>query len=124
MQHLITQYVHLIAQALEGGASSGVADRLIRAMKRRGHLSLLPRAYQRALSQGGSKKATVTVAKPEDAEVFASEIATALQKHASGEAYEVVADEKVVGGYIVRAKGVVIDASYRTALVSLYKKIA
>lgn len=78
-------------------------------LKKRGHLSLLPRIV-RALERSHTQGRVVLVAS-QDAVTGA---------HKKFPDASVVVDPKVVGGYIVRDGSTVTDASYRNALVQLY----
>ncbi len=121
MHSLITRYARLIANSLN--ADARFADKVIAYMKARGHLTLLPavlRAAERRGREAGA--AVVTLARAEDAKQFGPAIAghlTALG--AKTEGYMIKIDDRMVGGYMVRAHGKVVDQSYRTALVSLYQ---
>lgn len=96
---------HNYATVLKDG--SKVAQVLAH-MKAKGHLSLLPQVV-RILSREIHTGEVVTVAHEKDATHF---------KHA-----KVVIDPRVVGGHIHRNGSTVTDASYRTALVTLYKAV-
>lgn len=125
MQSLIRRYTTLILAALAGGADEQFAKKLVAYLKHRGHLSLLPALVARVERMAHAKKgATVLLAKAEDAQTFATSIASALTTLSiSPEDYTLVVDERAVGGYAITGKGKVVDRTYRTALVNLYQKI-
>lgn len=85
--------------------------KVLRYMKARGHLSLLPKVV-RILEREPASGDTVVVAHEKDV--------TKYKKKFPESRVEV--DEKIVGGYISRSGTSVVDASYRHALVSLYQK--
>ena len=116
-------YAAVIREAESANLGKPFAEKLLRYMKAKGHLSLLSQVLK--LSSRASKKGmtTVTVAKNNDTDKYKSEIQSAL-KALSADGYHVVEDERMVGGYTVRAKGKIIDNSFRSALVSLYRSIA
>lgn len=116
-------YAAVIREAEENNLGKPFAEKLLRYMKAKGHLSLLSQIVK--LSARASKKgiATVTVAKKHDVEKHKTAINAAL-KSLSADEHLVTEDERMVGGYVVRAHGKIIDNSFRSALVSLYRSIA
>ena len=125
MQPLIRRYATLIQRALVRGADDEFAKKLVQYLKKRGHLTLLPAIMARVERLTLKRRAaTVVLGKAGDAKTFATSIASALTTLGIQEDdYQVVVDERVVGGFGVLGKGKVIDRTYRTALVSLYQKI-
>ncbi|MBX9765049.1 F0F1 ATP synthase subunit delta [Patescibacteria group bacterium] len=115
-------YAAIIQDAEEKGLGKPFAEKLIRYMKAKGHLSLLSQVVR--ISGRVSKKgdATVLVSKKADADKYKSGINSAL-KALSVQDSKIVEDERIVGGYVVRAKGKIVDNSFRSALVSLYRSI-
>lgn len=85
------------------------AKKVLAYMKRRGHLSLLPKVI-RVLEREPVVGDTVVVAHEKDV--------SKLKKKYPDARVEV--DSKLVGGYIARSGSTVTDASYRHALVQLY----
>lgn len=81
--------------------------RVVDYMKSRGHVSLLPQVV-RILERKQESNHVVTVARKEDA------------PHTPGAT--VVVDPRIVGGTITRKNNTLTDASYRRALVNIYKK--
>jgi F0F1-type ATP synthase delta subunit len=109
------------AALLSGGADM---KKTLAYMKSRGHLSLLPqivRILERRSAEGGS--VVVTVAKESDAKKFSSKIAEALKTlGADMKTARTVVDERAVGGYAVRTPSALVDRSFRTALITIYKQ--
>lgn len=100
------------------------ADKLLEYMKAKGHLSLLPqvmRLLARMPKKGG---AVVAVAKKGDADKYKNEIASALKALNVSGSHHTVEDARIVGGYMVRSRSGVVDKTFRSALVSLYRSIA
>jgi F0F1-type ATP synthase delta subunit len=121
MQPLIRRYVQLL---LSVEATESFVKKFIAYLTQRGHLSLLPHILKRLERAEGVKPGQVVLAKEGDAEVFAQSIAAALTTLGVDKgAYAVRVDDRAVGGYSVRAKGKLIDRTYRSALVQLYQKI-
>lgn len=122
MQPLIRRYAALVHRAIADGVGADFAKKLVSYLKHKGHLGLLPQIVRRYESMSVSRAATVVVARPDDAKKFAQSIGAALSTLGidAGE-YEVSVDDRAVGGYSVRAKGKLIDRTYRSALVELYQ---
>ncbi len=87
-------------------------ERVLAYMRLRGHLSLLPRVV-RMLEAAKSGGPTLTVARQEDG-------ATAPAAYARA---RMIIDPRIVGGYLYQDGSRVHDGTFRTALVTLYKKI-
>jgi F0F1-type ATP synthase delta subunit len=99
------------------------AEKILSYMKAKGHLSLLPHILRIAERSGAKDGAVVHIAKHADVAKYKHEIADALKVLAYSGDHDTVEDSRIVGGYTVRAKGKVIDNSFRSALVSLYRSI-
>ncbi len=121
MQPLIRRYVALLQSV---HVDDAFLTKFVAYLKRRGHAGLLPQIVRRLERAQTSKGASVTVATKEGAEKFAQSIAAALSTLSVGAGeYDLTVDERVVGGYAVRAKGKLIDRTYRTGLVELYQNV-
>jgi hypothetical protein len=92
----------------------GVAgiDTTVKLMKSKGHLSLLPQVMK-ILERSEGSADTLTVAHERDA----------YKLHTRFPGAKVVIDPTVVGGYRARKGSKLIDASYRKALVTIYKNV-
>jgi len=92
-------------------------------MKHRGHLSLVSqivRILKREPAEANA--ATVLLAKESDGKKYSAAIREALAKLGADAARaRTVIDERVVGGYQVRAGGKTLDHTFRSALVSIYQ---
>lgn len=88
-------------------------DSVLAYMKSRGHLSLLPRIV-RIMEREQPAGTIITIARESDR-------AQALQAHPGA---QVVIDPHIVGGMSVRTTSAQLtDRTYRSALVTLYKRI-
>lgn len=90
------------ASVLTGGADP---KRTLALMKQKGHLSLLPQVVK-VLEREKSEGEVMVVANEKDAKGFKG---------------NVVVDSRIVGGYLKRSGSKIIDATYRKALVEIYK---
>jgi len=99
------------------------ADRALAYMKSRGHLSLLSgvvRVLEREPPRAG---AVLTVAKESDAKRLSAPIAAALKSAGVAESeMRTAVDPRAVGGFAVRTRSRLVDKSFRSALVDIYKK--
>jgi F0F1-type ATP synthase delta subunit len=105
------------------GAGDSFVKKLLQYMKAKGHLSLLHDVVRKLERERKQPRAVVSVSKKSDAKKFEQMIKDSLNtlgvdmRDAS-----TMEDVKLVGGYQVRAGATSIDRSFRTALVSLYRK--
>jgi F0F1-type ATP synthase delta subunit len=118
----------IIALQEEGKNDAEIASGIARVLRARGHERLIPRiarslqAYELRKSKKDAR--VLRVSKIEDTTIFAKEIADALSAlKEDGRAYETVVDDRIVGGFVLASGTTMVDASYRTALVSLYRTI-
>jgi len=77
--------------------------------------------YEQLSERGGTGRVVVVVAKQEDAEKHK----TVIESHADvfGKEYQVVVDENIVGGYVIRSNSEQIDQSFRTRLLEMYQDL-
>jgi len=120
------------AQALADLAKNKSSDEIsviflnfISLLKKRGHYSLLPKILK-SLENIKQKKDLnavefiVSSAKQEDK--FKPKLVE-FKKYFSGEEkVKTKIDETIVGGFIIKSKNIIIDGSYKKALMSLYNK--
>ena len=96
--------------------------KLLDFMRAKGHLSLVPEIVRILEREPDTKNVTkVVLARESDKKKFSHAIKEAVSEIGSGETEEVT-DPKIVGGYIVRGGGKVLDRSFRKALVDIYQK--
>lgn len=122
MQALVRRYVALLVSKM-GTADEAFAKKFVSYLQAKKHESLLPQIVARLERMKNMKgTAVVTVATPDGAKKFAQSIASALTNlNVEKGEYEVQVDDRAVGGYMVHAKGKLVDRTYRTALVRLYQ---
>ncbi|MBL7045577.1 MAG: F0F1 ATP synthase subunit delta [Parcubacteria group bacterium] len=113
------------AQALHGGVA---VETLLKLVNKRGHERLLPRILLelKKLEQFtlGHASAKVVVASGTDLKKLKIEIANAMNKLGiSEESVLTEVDESIVGGFVVKGKDALVDLSYKSMLVGLYKNI-
>ena len=96
-------------------------------MARRGHTRLYAqvlRTVARMLSARAARAGvTVAIARSSDAEVHAAAIKEAVAALASEGTYTTTVDPTLIGGFVARSRDRIIDASYKTALLRLYRSI-
>ena len=118
-------YARALDSSIRGGIKAeDVLPRLVTILKRRGHIKLLPkiaRNLERLLEQHTrTKTANVRVAKKTHEEKYKKEIDNARRELGLEKATTVL-DETLIGGYVVEGGSKMIDASYKTALLKLYR---
>lgn len=122
-QHYIDATLQMIS---EGKEISSILDGLQKIMEQKGHTSLFAavlRGVLRVLETQKSTGTVVYVAKAGDETELADTIKAALAElEAVGEP-TVVVDETLVGGAVVQSNNFVLDRSYKTALINLYRSV-
>ncbi len=124
---------HAYARALELALAKkpkadqeAIVQRFLAVVKRDGCAPLLPRilaAYRtRGERAARRKRVVVTHARAEDRKTFAAAERRWMNLFA-GAAAETAVDPALVGGFRIENAETLVDASYRTDLVALYKKI-
>lgn len=109
----------------DGHSPKAVFAGLSRVLEARGHERLLPRITRMVLREvsrrSDGSKSQVVVATPADAD---SDLVASLCKELEiVDKPQVVIDDTVIGGALVRANHTQIDATYKTALITLYQNI-
>lgn len=116
MSSLQKQYVKVLLDLLEDSKEVETSiGRLKEVMIKRGHQKLLPavlKDVERQLS-AISNPSTLTVAHESDVDKYQE-----LNKEA-----EVLVDEKIIGGYILKDKYKLTDNSHRSRLLNWYKSV-
>jgi F0F1-type ATP synthase delta subunit len=114
---LADQYAHILETLPQDHSG---ADRFISFLKRRGHLKLLPAilsAYAR-LEAKSAKVATDVIVVARDADQESAKIAAA--KYGAHNA-KLVVDHSVIGGWRFTGKSLLVDRTYKRALLDLYR---
>ena len=65
----------------------------------------------------------VKVVKNSDAEKFKSEIKTFMNTNAESKEFVVVEDDTLVGGYSIQTDHLIVDSTYKTKLINLYRAV-
>lgn len=121
-------YIHAVLEMLENGADvHTVLSGLSATLQKKGHTRLhgaVLRGVLRILeSKRGTRGATVTVARESAVSEKKHAIEQALAQLGASSDYRVVVDPSIIGGTIVEHNNVLIDTSYKTRLVKLYRSI-
>lgn len=122
---------HYIQAVLEMLAAGHEPDQVISGLKNllhaRGHQSLFASVLTGVLrvieAESDRAGAVVTVAKGSDHEKQAESIKKALLAMGGGDSYQVKEDDTIIGGFIAEVNNTRYDASYKSALVGLYRNL-
>lgn len=120
-------YVAAVRELLAAGNDPvQVLSGLKKVLELRGHGKLLGsilRGVERELSGERTSAPKVTVADARHAEYFREAIESSLAELNAGKEHQVIIDESLIGGYVAETRDSRIDASYKRALVELYRTI-
>jgi F-type H+-transporting ATPase subunit delta len=117
----------LVNSLLEGKEVDSLLLSTKQLLAKKGHERLWPAILRGALRElersGRANVPQVTLSK--DSKETSAKLSEALKAlGVEGDAtYETKIDESLIGGFIVRYKDRMIDASYKKALVDLYRKV-
>jgi F0F1-type ATP synthase delta subunit len=117
----------IVKTLLEGKEVESVLKSTKQLLAKKGHECLWPAILQGTLREleksGQDNVPQVTVAK--DTKEQSSKILEALKTLGleADATYDVSVDDSLIGGFIVRYKDRMIDASYKRALVDLYRNV-
>jgi F0F1-type ATP synthase delta subunit len=100
--------------------SGDVVKQVMQFLKTKGAMALLPRVIG-SLSRLAEKNSAGEMFVVANAEGAAEALTAATSVGIDTATVKVVTDETLIGGYIVSKKGTQIDASYKTALLSVYR---
>ncbi len=122
-------YIQAVLELIKAGKTpEEVLVGLNRVLVAKSHLSLHQTVLEGVLrileAKSGQSGAIVTVVKAADVEQHTAAIKHALTKMGSEESYVVKEDKTLIGGFVAESQNVVHDASYKSALVDLYRKVA
>jgi len=123
----VHDYTHAVLELLEGGTTIDTALQGLReTLNRRGHTALYPKILRALLTE--SEKMTkrthgvVTVAKESDKELWKDAITHALTLLKTSE-HTTRIDPTITGGFIAETRDTLIDKSYKTKLLTLYRTL-
>jgi len=99
-------------------------DNFVGLLKQKGQYKMLPEIlnkFQQLLNQQSSDKTTLII---KDHSVIDS-IQSQLNAHAVefGTDYQIIVDPNIVGGFVLKNKTHMVDQSYRSKLLQMYKKL-
>ncbi|MAZ67721.1 hypothetical protein CL652_03055 [bacterium] len=121
------EYAHALSRSLENAANSSEAeahvDELVAVLKREGKMRALPailRELERLQAREYAQKPTLTVTKESDSQKALKELGNHLR---SVPEVEIQTDERLVGGWRYTDGDTLVDASYKTALLQLYRRV-
>lgn len=121
------EYAHALSHALASTTSDAEAeaciDELIGILRRDGKLKALPaivRELERMHARSRAQQATLTVANEQATETARAELGAYMSKDVHA---HVEVDDTLIGGWRYADKDTLIDASYKTALLTLYRNV-
>jgi F0F1-type ATP synthase delta subunit len=97
---------------------------LMALLKRKGHFKLLPfilKEYTK-LSAGKEKDSMIVLSRHSDNQAL-RQARDAYERHFHLEEPHVAVDESIVGGFRIKSGNKILDASYKTALLQLYRNM-
>lgn len=121
-------YIQAVRQLLrEGHDPEAVFHELKAVLARKGHEKLHAQilrgvAMQIEKDMQGTK-AIVTLARTEDSTKEKHAIAAALETLGSTSDHETVIDPTIIGGFVLRQGGKMLDTSYKKQLLTLYRSL-
>lgn len=119
-------YAHALYDLQKSRKLDGAAavSKLIKVLKRKGHLKLLPRIvdeFEKILGLERNKHTMrLTCANETDFEKYKETLKEHFA-HSGAEFTEEVVDENIIGGFVLEKGEVVIDGSYKKKLLLLYQ---
>lgn len=116
-------YAKVLHDAEAEGLGKTFAEKMVSYMKNKGHLSLLPSVLKISSRLGAQESAVLVCAKKDDVTKYKNEIAAAFKTLGHSGHHETIIDHNIVGGFTARANGKVVDSSFRSSLVTLYRSI-
>lgn len=121
-------YAHALIHATERGISHEEAvNKFVTILKRKGHLKLLPRIVRELgriqIRHDRVHGARVRLARAEDKEQLREIINKKLAELNVNEEPQMVEDDTVIGGYVIETGSKMVDGSYKSALMKLYRSV-
>ena len=123
---MVIEYAHALAKSTEGTSKDQAkiyVARLVEILKREGKLKALPqilREFKRIIEQRNAKTPTLTVAQKKDAANATKELKAILKEAVVSDS---VVDDSIIGGWRYVGRDTLVDNSYKTALIDLYRNI-
>lgn len=116
---LAERYTAALIRALDAADSKEhgkLVDNFIAHLKAQHHEKLLPRIVALLKQQRAKHEVVLTVAQQKD-------IARAQKESGASKDIHTVVDPRLIGGWHLKSKHTLTDASYKTALIDLYRTI-
>lgn len=122
-------YIQAVLELINAGKTPNeVLAGLHAVLKAKGHMRLHASVLRGVLRILASQKATlsavVTVQKESDIATHKKAIESALAEISASKEFSTNIDSTIVGGFIAQFNNVVYDASYKSKLIALYRKVA
>jgi len=122
-------YIQAVLEMIRAGQNpDAVLSGLAQVLEVKGHQSLKASVLAGVLriltAETKRTAASVTVSKAADIEKHKAAITKALSSILAESDYVVHEDAAIIGGFVAQSKNIIYDASYKTALVKLYRNIA
>lgn len=122
-----TYYAQALISTVDRGMSEEEAvEKIIALLRQKGHLKLLPRIKRRVdriiAKRERFETPKIRVATRQDHTKLKATIEAHIQALTDKEP-RVLEDDTVIGGYVIETHNTMIDASYRSALMKLYRNI-
>ena len=119
-----TDYAQALVQMNETNPETFSFENFVGLLKQKNHYKMLPailEQVQKIQAQSESNKSVLVVRDQESA----SQLQIELDKYKEdfGTVYEVQVDSNIVGGFILKNKTHMVDQSYRSRLLEMYKKL-
>lgn len=119
-----TDYAQTLLHMSQDNPNAFPFDKFTGLLQTKGQYKMLPeilQKYQQLLQQESSDKTTLLV---RDSSII-SDIQAQLDLYAEqfGTEYTIIEDKNIVGGFILKNKTNMVDQSYRSKLIGLYKKL-
>ena len=123
-------YAVALFESLDGKNSTqanSVLKSFFSVVLKKGHRNLLPRiakAFERICSNYKGSRVIKIFVSEEGKTIVPKETVLMFSDNAKEiPVYETCQDSTIVGGYVAKGKGLRVDGSYKTSLLSLYSKI-
>lgn len=121
-------YIQAVLESIRDGQKPDtVMVSLKKVLNAKGHDRLLGsvlRGVMRVIeAQSDRSGSVVHVATEVEEKKLSSAIKAALKEMEADSAYTLKEDKTLVGGFVAEANNTVYDASYKTALINLYRKL-
>jgi len=119
-------YIQAILEMIQTGTDSEkVFNGLQKTMQAKGHMRLYAPVLRGVLRVLETKKdtdtATVIVTKDSDIQKYSEVIKQTLSEVKAGNDFSTKVDDTIIGGVIIKNNNTIVDLSYKTTLLNLYR---